>query len=138
MAGTGSLSWLISHDTTECMKIMDNAKCMVYMYGMGQSCPPLIAVMAKISRDETRQEHRYVVGACVLLQELEAQHGRDGEPGIAVLPTIRINHVQYRGTLEHTIQYKGTSGHTSGNWKLTPVGASGLGHKQVWEQPYAS
>ncbi|KAF5825217.1 hypothetical protein DUNSADRAFT_13506 [Dunaliella salina] len=34
--------------------------------------------------------------------ELEAQHGRDGEPGIAVLPTIRINHVQYRGTLEHT------------------------------------
>jgi len=45
-----------------------------------------------------------MLGCCPFFdkQELEAQHGRGSEPGIAILPTIRINHVQYRGTLEYS------------------------------------
>lgn len=36
----------------------------------------------------------------LLDQELTAQFGRNGEAAISILPTIRINHVQYRGSLD--------------------------------------
>jgi len=34
------------------------------------------------------------------MQELAAQAGQNGDSSIAILPTLRINHIQYRGTLD--------------------------------------